>query len=76
MSVSMHLNNALAWGPMALRCFIQMGVEMERVQQERDAALVQLAAKTTSSEAADDQLTASRKQLRQVEVRSFVSLLR
>ena len=47
-----------------------MGAEMERVQQERDAALKRLAALSSSSEAADEQLTAVRKQLRQVEVRS------
>lgn len=52
-----------------------MGAEMERVQRERDAALERLAAQASSSEAADDQMAATRKQLRQVEVRSDHRLL-
>lgn len=48
---------------------VQMGADLERVQRERDDALERCAAYTSSSEAADDQMAASHKQLRQMEVR-------
>lgn len=46
-----------------------MGAEMERVQRERDSALERLEKQSGGSQVAEDELAATRKQMRSVEVR-------
>ena len=47
---------------------VQMGAEMERVQRERDSALERLEKQSGGSQVAEDELAATRKQMRSVEV--------